>query len=343
RSGSVLCDLGVPQGSVLGPLLFITYVSPVSDIVTSAGLGSHQYADDTQLYFAMRHATASHDIDTLRICTERLRCWFLNNGLMLNPDKSEALLVGTRQQRQAVTVVGAVSVAGVDLPLSSELKSLGVIIDEQLSFESHIRAVCRACNFHLRALAHIRHLLPLSVAQTLACSIVCSRLDYCNAVLQGAPKSSILKLQRVQNNLARIVLQLPRRTHARPLLHRLHWLPVEQRITYKTALITFKVRAQSAPEYLLTLLQNRECTRTLRSSSLPLMEIPRFRTVTASRSFRVAAPTIWNSLPRDVLACSTVDSFKKHLKHIFLTSLLPNTRPLTRLVPRASDYYGAFV
>ena len=170
--------------------------------------------------------------------------------------------------------------------------------------------MCRACNFHLRALAHIRHLLPLSVAQTLACSIVCSRLDYCNAVLQGAPKSSMLKLQRVQNNLARIVLQLPRRTHARPLLHRLHWLPVEQRITYKTALITFKVRAQSAPEYLLTLLQNRECTRTLRSSSLPLMEIPRFRTVTASRSFRVAAPTIWNSLPRDVLACSTVDSFK---------------------------------
>ena len=126
----------------------------------------------------MRHATASHDIVTLRICTERLRCWFLNNGLMLNPDKSEALLVGARQQRQAVVVVGAVSVAGVDQPLSSELKSLGVIIDEQPSFESHIRAVCRVCNFHLRALAHIRYLLPLSVAQTLACSIVCSRLDY---------------------------------------------------------------------------------------------------------------------------------------------------------------------
>ena len=96
--------------------------------------------------------------------------------------------------------------------------------------------------------------------------------------------------------------------------YRLHWLPVEQRIVYKTALITYKVRAQSTPEYLLTLLQNRECTRTLRSSSLPLLDIPRFRTVTASRSFRVAAPVIWNSLPRDVLACSTVDSFKKHLK-----------------------------
>src|SRR5208282_494541 len=105
-------------------------------------------------------------------------------------------------------------------------------------------------------------------------------------------------------------LQLPHQTHARPLLYRLHWLPVEQRIAYKTALITYKVRAQSAPEYLLTLLQNRACTRTLRSSSDSLMQIPRFRTVTASRSFRVAAPAIWNSLPRDVLECSTVDSKK---------------------------------
>ena len=135
-------------------------------------------------------------------------------------------------------------------------------------------------------------------------------------MLQGAPKSSMLKLQRVQNNLARIVLQLPRRTQAQPLLYRLHWLPVELRIAYKTALITYKVRAQSANEYLLTLLQNRECTRTLWSSSLPLLEIPRFRTVTASRSFRVAAPAIWNTLPRDVLTCSTVDSLKKHLKNI---------------------------
>ena len=91
---------------MLGPLLFVTYVSPVSDIVTSAGLSFHQYADDTQIYFAMRHATASQDIDTLRICIERLHCWFFNNGLMLNPDKSEALLVWTRHQWQAVAVVG---------------------------------------------------------------------------------------------------------------------------------------------------------------------------------------------------------------------------------------------
>ena len=81
RSGSVLCDLGVPQGLVLGHLLFVTYVSPFSNIITSAGLGFHQYADDTQIYFAMRHATICQDIDTLRTCTERLCCLFLNNAV----------------------------------------------------------------------------------------------------------------------------------------------------------------------------------------------------------------------------------------------------------------------
>ena len=78
---------------MLGPLLFVTYVSPVSEIVTSAGLGFHQYADDTQIYFAMRSASIQQDLEVLRVFTDRLRCWFLTNGLMLNPDKSEAIIV----------------------------------------------------------------------------------------------------------------------------------------------------------------------------------------------------------------------------------------------------------
>ena len=178
--------------------------------------------------------------------------------------------------------------------------------------------MCRACNFHIRALSHVRNLLPFQVTQTLACSIVGSRLDYCNAVLRGAPKSTLSMLQRVQDNLARVVLQVPRRTHAAPLLHQLHWLPVEYRITYKVALLTYKIRSRSTPHYLNDLLKTRSCARTLRSSDMPMFDIPRVRTVCAGRAFRVAAPTVWNSLPRQVSTCSTVASFKRHLKtHLF--------------------------
>ena len=191
-------------------------------------------------------------------------------------------------------------------------------MDNQLSFDSHIRAVCRSCNYHIRALSHIRNLLPFEIAQTLACSIVGTRIDYCNALLVGAPKSTLSKLQRIQNNLARVVLQMPRRTHADPLLYKLHWLPVEHRVTYKLALLTHKVQSTATPQYLNVLLKRRICDRTLRSSDMLKFDIPRVNTVIAGRAFRVAAPTVWNSLPRHVSSCSTVTSFKKQLKtHLF--------------------------
>ena len=129
--------------------------------------------------------------------------------------------------------------------------------------------VCKTCNYHIWALRHIRRLLPLDVARMLACSIVGARLDYCNSVLHGAPTSSIQKLQRVQNSLARVVLQQPRMSHARPLLKSLHWLPVCQRIEFKVAALTYKIRSTSHPAYLHSPLSNRisGSSATLRSES----------------------------------------------------------------------------
>ena len=117
------CDLDVPQGSVLGPLLLVSYVSLVSDIVTSAGFGFNQHADDTDLF---RHAVrqVNQNLNAMRICTEHLRYWFYSNDLMLKPDNSEDLIVSTHQQRNAVATVQSVPVAGADLPIMSELKSL---------------------------------------------------------------------------------------------------------------------------------------------------------------------------------------------------------------------------
>ena len=127
--------------------------------------------------------------------------------------------------------VSSVSVAGVDLPVANDIKVLGVVLDRRLSFHKHVSAVARSCNYHAQAIRHIRHLLTTELAQTLACSLIHSRIDYCNAVLHGAPSYNIKKLQRVQNNAARIVLEAPRRSHASPLLRTLHWLPVQQSIS----------------------------------------------------------------------------------------------------------------
>ena len=127
---------------------------------------------------------------------------------------------------------------------------LGVTLDRRLTFDNQASAVARSCNYHARAIRHIRHLLTLDLAQTLACSLILPRIDYCNSVLHGAPSGTIQKLQRVQNNAARIVLQVPRRSDVNSLLQTLHWLPVKQRINYKLAVLTFKTQQTSSPQYL---------------------------------------------------------------------------------------------
>ena len=147
---------------------------------------------------------------------------------------------------------------------------------------------------------HTGHLLTTELAQTLACSLILSRIDYCNAVLHGAPSYSIKQLQRVQNNAAQIVLEAPRRSHTSPLLRTLHWLPVQQRIEYKVALLTFKVHSTSTPLYLRLLIQDREHGRNLRSTTTALCQ-PFTTTTFAKCVFRCSAPALLNSLLKTVL------------------------------------------
>ena len=150
--------------------------------------------------------------------------------------------------------------------------------------------------------------------------MVSSRLDYCNSTLYGTSSSSLNKLQRVQNGLARSAIMTKKRDHITPVLARLHWLPVTGRIQFRIALLTFKTLATYQPSYIHDLLQPHCSSRQLRSASHNLLEIPRMRTGFAQRSFTYSAPRIWNSLPHviadnlDVTACT----FRKKLKAFLL-------------------------
>lgn len=308
--------MGVPQGSVLGPVLFSLYTSPIAHIAASHSVSQHQYADDTQLFISLSSATTIHDsVKNLEACLHSLYSWFCHNGLSLNANKSDLAIFGTSRRRQSYATLSSVDLAGTSVKLSDSINLLGVTFDDNLSFDSHVAAVCKSSWFHLRALKHIRHSIDIDTARSIGHALVSSRLDYANAILHGTSSKNILRLQRVQNSLARVVLgRHSPAVSSYSLLRELHWLPVKSRITFKLATLAYKCRYNTAPQYLSELVTEYKPSRTLRSANDGLLALPRVKTQFGARGFRCAAPRVWNSLNTEVRMTQSFISFRQKLK-----------------------------
>ena len=165
-------------------------------------------------------------------------------------------------------------------------------------------------------------MLDKKVANTVACSIVSTRLDYCNSLLYGTSVRNVQRLQRIQNSLARVVSGIKRRDHIRPVLKDLHWLPVAQRIDYKVALLTHKILSTGQPVYLHSLINEYKPARPLRSEGQRLLSKPSgLRSALAGRSFTRASEGVWNKLPDSIRKIETTVCFKKKLKTHFFASV----------------------
>ena len=195
KADLVLC---VPQGLVLGPLFFLSYVAPAASLISDLGLAHIAYADDLTLYFDASWRP-DKSVDDFAACALLVHNWFLHNDLMLNPSMSDPMYVGSKTQLKHPPGHSG-RIASSRVPLSTSVKLLGVTFDPRMTFDSHVTDICRVAQHRVRTLQHVRALLDISYARLLATALIGSKLDCYNSVLTGLFKNTILRLQRVQNS-----------------------------------------------------------------------------------------------------------------------------------------------
>ena len=305
---------GVPQGSILGPILYSVYTTPLSRLIESHLIPYHLYADDTMLYLTSSPENfhlAKIDIEK---CSLDIKNWMGDNFLKLNEDKTEAILIGADKNTKKISDK-YITVAGTNIQLSDSVRYLGLKIDRQLSLDKHVSHIISAAHLNLRRITSIRHCLTKSSTTTLVVTLVLSLLDYCNSALAGASQKQLHRLQRLQNIGARVVERPPRRAHMTPILRSLHWLPVHKRILHKLLCVVFRCVTDSAPIYLKELLEDYKPVRDLRSSSKMILNVPKTMTKAyGNRSFSFAGPKCWNIIPEKLRKSLSLKDFKKGLK-----------------------------
>ena len=165
KIGSTLSDVckvlfGIPQGSVLGPLLFSLYTTPLSLIIGKhKGIKFHFYADDSQVYMHLSHKNASAAFEQLNRCLDDVKEWMSSSKLRLNPDKTEFIIFGSKRQRDKVNACFPIDILESPLCPVDSVKNLGVWFDSDFSFSKHVQNVCKSCFVKLCDFRHVRQFL----------------------------------------------------------------------------------------------------------------------------------------------------------------------------------------
>ena len=282
-SATMPVTTGVPQGSVLGPLLFLLYTADIPIIAEKHNFGVHCYADDGQLYVSDKAALAQNLVSRVTACIEEIDEWMSSNRLKLNTDKTQFIWLGSRQQLQKVAV-NAVHLGTDVVNFQTTVGNLGVTIDSQMTMTAHVQRICRTSFYQLRQLRTVRRSLSSEACTALVHAFVTSRLDYCNSLLAGISDSLLLQLQSVLRVAACLVMRKGKFDPiSDDIRDHLHWLPIPQRVQFKLGLLVYKCLHGGAPPYLVEMfVQNSDvpALRSLRSTARGCLVIPRTKTVT---------------------------------------------------------------
>lgn len=299
----------MPQGSVLGPLLFIMYINDMRRVLRFCDI--NLFADDTVLFIAAKDLEET--IIHLNEDLQSLSRWLKYKQLKLNISKTKFMVISRNRVNENVSVI----IDDETIERVREIKYLGVIIDDNLKFNSHIDIVIKKIAKKYGILCRLKNDLTIASKIQLYKSIISPHLDFCPSILFLANETQISRLQRLQNKIMRLILKCHRFTSSSLMLNTLQWLSVKQRIVYLTMVFIFKVVNGLLPRYLCDRIERGSDFHRYNTRNAEEIRTPYFLLGASQNSLFYRGINVFNSMPRHIKRTATLAEFKRHcISHV---------------------------
>ena len=328
KSEFVDSSVGVPQGSVLGPFLFSLYTGDLERIVLEKKLGFQQYGDDTQIYGHCSNESTEELQLKVSECVDEIASWMGADCRKLKSERTEVIWFSSRRNLKNIPSY-SVRVLESNIFPSKYVRNLGISMKRDLTMSTQISKTIQMCFTSLRQIRSIKGCLTMDSLKKLASALVLSRIDYGNMALVSLPKVATQSIQSIINTTARLITGVRKYDLITPVLKELHWLKIDGRSEYKTALQMYKCLSNEGSAYL---------TRDL----VPVASLPEKQRLRSAKSkdvvpnkhklkslglgrVSVSGPKLWNNLPNSLKSSSSTNSFCRSLKTYLLNkSFLPS-------------------
>jgi len=313
---------GVPQGSVLAPLLFSLYTHDISKILKNR-CKYHIYADDIQLYIECSPSELDEAIQIMNFILGDIVTWTESHGLKLNPTKTQAMLIATQNTRARINLqsLTPLTLNGTQLEFTDTVKNLGVFFDKHLVWDRHISSICQKVYGTLNSLQKFRAMTPESIRLRLVKSLILPHFDYCSFSYCNINAGQRKRLEVLLHAAIQYVYNVPFASRLTPYYVKAEILKVQERYDLEILLMTHKIVHKNCPSYLtdFVTLASDTSVRTTRAHKFKL-RTPRVGVDAAENSFVVKSSRLWNNLPEKLCANSNINSFKAALKNMYFES-----------------------